>query len=169
MDRPHMDGFDVQALAWMIFFNLHRLTEEDRSQLADLATELSSRSYADMGALSWTDRILRPRSAPRSPETIRAAKDVLAFAIAKAPEVFGYAAVRAMMRLWFVRSFGALLACMLLSRTLALPLAGFAGWAVVILFMLSFAFFAVAVQRWFVSVMIRRLGLDPPPQMQTPP
>lgn len=166
-----MDGFDVQALAWMVFFNLRALSESDRQHLARLVEELGSRSFADLAALPWLDRILRPRSALRSEATVRAAKDVLAFAIDKVPQVFGYSAVRALMRLWFARSFGAFVACTLLYRTLALPLAGIAGWAVIVLFTLAFAFFAVAVQRWFISLLIRRLGLADPPaeKAQTPP
>lgn len=170
MDPPRMDGFDVQALAWMVFFNLAKFPERERETLAALITDVTSSSYADLGKLNWCERMLRPRSHLRSKATLTATKKALEFAQSVRPDVFSYQAVRTYMWIWMARSLGAFGACVILFRSLPLPLAGVPGWATMGLFLLAFLFFTIGIQRWFVSVMIRRFGLSQcSTQCKTPP
>lgn len=163
-----MDGFDVLALVWMIFCHLDKFPPSERDEIAHLSNELARTSSADLSQLEWVDRLLRPRSARRGAATISVAKAILSLAIVTVPEVFAYVSVRRLMWLWWARAVGAFVACVLVFRSLPLHLPDVAGWVALSLFFLSLLFLTIAMQRWFVSVLIRRFGLADLPAQKTP-
>ncbi len=154
-----MDGFDVNAVGWVLTFNVRSLNQRERYELYSLWTEVL-RAYAeDKSKVHPLLRLAMPRSI-RLSEKSRGALTKLVDRMAELhQERFGYNALRKRRNAWMFQAALSFLCCFLAANLLPDSFPLFRE-IVLSLFAMSLACLIPTVTLWRATTASRHLGAN---------
>ena len=155
------NGFDVNAVGWILAFNARILSEEERRVLLDLWTQLQHAHADDKRRVDWLTRLMLSRSIRLSEKSTGAFAELVDCMAELHPERFGYHALRKRRHAWLLQTGLSFLSFFL--ATLWLPTASSLFEEIVLtLFLMSLACLVPTTMLWRAAAAAKRLSVKPP-------
>ena len=151
------DGFDVNAVGWVLALNARVLSQQERRELYFLWTDLLHAQTEDKSKVHPLIRLLLPRSIKLSEEGMRLFANLVDRMAALHPERFGGDALRGRRNGWMLQlAFGSL-SCYLAANFLPNSFPLF-GEVVLTLLVMSFACLPPTVTLWRAASAVKHLS-----------
>ena len=157
LDEYAMNGFDVNAVGWVLTLNAHGLSQQERRELYGLWTGLLCAYTEDKNKVHPILRLTIPRSIKLSEKSMGAFSKLVDRMIALNPERFGCDGLRGRRNGWVLQMALGFLSCFLAANFLPITFPLF-GEIVLTLFVMSFACLAPTVTLWRAASAVKCLS-----------
>jgi hypothetical protein len=152
-----VDGFDVNAVGWVLTLNARLLSQEERRVLCGLWTQLLSAQTEDKCKVDWLIRLMLPRSIRLSEKSTGAFAKLVDRMAELHPERFGSNALRKRRDAWLLQTALSFLCCFLTANCLPNSIPLFRE-IVLTLFVMSFACLVPTITLWRVAAAVRHFS-----------
>ena len=154
-----MDGFDLNAVGWVLIFNVRTLSQAERYELHALWTELLRAYLEDKREVHPLIRLAMPRSIRLSEKSAGLFAKLVERMAALHPERFGYTTLRRCRNAWLLQS-GLSFLCWFLSASFVPASFPLSKEIVLSLFVMSFFCLVPTVTLWHAAIVARHFEAD---------
>ena len=152
-----VDGFDVNAVGWVLTLNARVLSQEERRVLHGLWTQLLRAQAEGKSKGDWLIRVMLPRSIRLSEKSTGAFANLVDRMGELHPERFGYNALRKRRDAWLLQTALSFICCFLAASLLPNTLPLFEE-LVLTLFLMSLACLVPTITLWRVEAAARHFS-----------